>query len=46
MKMKTLSELYLKKATVMYDFHPLVARFPELASKLERLVRLHPLVEL
>ena len=30
-------ELYLKEAVVIYGFHPLAARLPELASKLERL---------
>ena len=36
MKMRN-AELYLKAATVVYDFHPLWARWPELVSKLERL---------
>ena len=36
MKMRN-AELYLKEATVIYGFHPLGARLPELASKLERL---------
>ena len=31
------ADLYLKEATVSYGFHPLAARLPELASKLERL---------
>ena len=30
-------ELYLKEATVIYRIHPLSARLPEPASKLERL---------
>ena len=30
-------ELYLKEATVIYGFHPLAARLPEPASRLERL---------
>ena len=30
------AEFYLKEATVIYGFHPLAARLPELASKLER----------
>ena len=38
MRMKMLNaELYLKEATVIYGFHPLAARLPELALKLERL---------
>ena len=31
------AKLYLKEALVVYGFHPLEARLPELASKLERL---------
>ena len=31
------AELCLKEATVIYGFHLLAARLPELASKLERL---------
>ena len=30
------AELYLKVATVIYGFHLLAARMPEVASKLER----------
>ena len=33
----TNAELYLKEAKVIYGFHPLAARLPELTSKLERL---------
>ena len=36
MKMRN-AKLYLKEALVVYGFHPLEARLPELASKLERL---------
>ena len=36
MKMRN-AELYLKEATVIRGFHPLGARLPELASKLEGL---------
>ena len=35
------AELYLKEATVIYGFHLLGARLPELASKLERLDCFH-----
>ena len=35
------AELYLKEATVIYGFHPIAARLPELASKLERLDSSH-----
>ena len=31
------AELYLKETIVIYGFHPLGARLPGLASKLERL---------
>ena len=31
------AELYLNEATVIFGFHLLATRFPELASKLERL---------
>ena len=31
------AELFLKEATVIYDFYLLAARLPELTSKLERL---------
>ena len=30
------AELYLKEATIIYRFHQLAARFPELTSKFER----------
>ena len=36
MKMRII-KLYLKEATVIYGFHLLATRLPELASKLERL---------
>ena len=36
MKMRN-AKLYLKEALVVYGFHPLEARLPELASKLEKL---------
>ena len=36
MKMRN-AELHLKEATVIYGFHPLAVRLPEIASKMERL---------
>ena len=35
------AELHLKEGTVIYGFHPIAARLPELASKLERLDSSH-----
>ena len=35
------AELYLQEAQVIYGFHQLAARLPELALKLERLECLH-----